>query len=150
MKYLKTVAIGACALLASGSAFAALNKDAVRLALDSLLVATTKMSVVNAINATGKPPSTNAEAHLGAPNTMTTTEISGIVVGNGGVINIYLAPDTGTDHGLIQLSPQAMKDQKGGNALGFVCTSPNIPDVAKVEPSCTYHPAQPATKPGKK
>ncbi|MGN6314586.1 MAG: hypothetical protein ACTHMO_12615 [Rhodanobacteraceae bacterium] len=149
MKIIKTV-LAASALLASGGAFAAINENAVHLALDSLLVATSKMSVVNAINTTGKPPSTNAEAHLGAPSTMTTTEISGIVVGNGGAINIYLAPVTGTNHGLIQLSPQVMKDQKGGNALGFVCTSPNIPDIAQVEPSCTYRPPQPAAKPGKK
>ena len=137
---IQAATVFAVSILFAGGAAAAINPDAVRLAMDSLLVATTKMSVVNAMNRNGKPPSSNAEAHLGAPNTMTTNEISSIVVGNGGVISIYLAPVTGTDHGLVQLVPKATKDPKGGNAVGFVCSSPNIPDIAKAASACTYQP----------
>ncbi|MBS0431595.1 MAG: hypothetical protein JSS21_04220 [Proteobacteria bacterium] len=133
------LAAGVAALFA-GPASAAVNVNAVHLALDSLLVATSKMSVVNAMNKNGKPPSSNAEANLGAPNTMTTNEIGSIVVADGGVINIYLAPVTGTDHGLVQLVPKATKDAKGGTAVGFVCSSPNIPDIASVSSSCSYVP----------
>jgi hypothetical protein len=139
---MKQVSVGAAvvvSLVFAGVASAAMNTDAVRLALNSLLVATSKMSVVNAMNASGKPPSNNAEAHLGAPNTLTTNEISSIVVSNG-VINIYLAPGTGTNHGLVQLVPRLAKDPKGGSELGFVCNSPNIPDIATVAPSCKYAP----------
>ncbi|HJU25182.1 MAG TPA: hypothetical protein VJ722_00765 [Rhodanobacteraceae bacterium] len=134
------LALAASALFAGGAS-AAVNPDAMHLALDSLLVATTKMAVVNAMNKNGKPPANNAEAHLGAPETMTTTEISKIVVSDGGVINIYLAPVTGTANGLVQLVPKVVKDPKG-NAVGFVCNSPNIPEIAKVSPSCTYVPRQ--------
>jgi hypothetical protein len=126
-------------MLFAGTASAAMDANAVRLALNSLLVATSKRSVVNAMNTTGKPPSNNAEAHLGPPNTMTTNEISSIVVSNG-VLNVYLAPDTGTDRGLVQLVPRVVKDQKGGSEVGFVCNSPNIPDIAAVAPACKYAP----------
>jgi hypothetical protein len=125
-------------VLFASAASAAVNADAIHLALDSLLVASSKMSVVNAMNKNqGKPPANNAAAHLGAPNTMTTTEISSIIVSNG-VINVYLAPVTGTDHGLVQFAPRVMKGPKGGNAVEFTCTSPNIPDIAKVAQACTY------------
>jgi hypothetical protein len=148
MKHLKiAAALAASALFASASAFAAVNPDAVHLALDSLLVATSKAAVVNAMNTSGKPPATNAEAHLGAPSAMTTHEISGIVVNQGGAISIHLSPATGTDHGLVQLTPKVIKDPKGGNALGFECTSPNIPEITRIEPDCTYQPAnQPTNK----
>lgn len=140
MKCVTHTTVAFAMMLFAGAVAAATNTDAVRLAMDSLLVATSKMSVVNAMNQNGKPPSSNAEAHLGAPKTMTTNEIRSIVVGNGGVINIYLAPVTGTDNGLVQLVPKVAKDPKGGNAVGFVCSSPNIPDIAKAASSCTYQP----------
>ena len=152
MKIVKTAALVASALFASSGAFAAVNQDAVHLALDSLLVASSKMSVVNAMNKNGKPPATNAEARLGAPSTMTTTEISGIVVNNG-VLNVYLAPVTGTDHGLVQYIPKLVdsKKNKGKKALAFECISPNIPDIAKIAQNCAYQPANaPAAQPKKK
>lgn len=150
MKHIKiATAFAASALLASTSAFAAINPDAVHLAVDSLLVASSKMSVVNAIRKNGKPPSTNAEARLGAPSAMTTTEISGIVVNNG-VINVYLAPVTGTDHGLVQYTPKIVTTKKGKDAVQFSCTSPNIPEIATIAPACKYQPAQPASEPKKK
>lgn len=152
MKHLKVAAaIAASALFTSASAFAAVNPDAVHLALDSLLVASSKMSVFNAMRAhDGKPPATNAEAKLGAPSAMTTNEISGIVVNNG-VINVYLAPDTGTDHGLVQYIPKLVNGkQEGKKAVKFVCVSPNIPEIGTIAPSCTYRPAsQPASQPKK-
>lgn len=153
MKHLKiAAALAASALFASASAFAAVNPDAVHLALDSLLVASSKMSVLNAMRAAhGKPPATNAEAKLGAPSTMTTNEISGIVV-NDGVLNVYLAPDTGTDHGVVQYIPKLVDGkQKGKKAVEFVCVSPNIPEIAKIAPRCTYEaPNQPAGESSKK
>ncbi|HXS74504.1 MAG TPA: hypothetical protein VN725_10765, partial [Rhodanobacteraceae bacterium] len=130
-------------LLASTAAFAAANPDAVHLALDSLLVASSKMSVVNAMSKDGKPPATNAEAHLGAPSSMTTTEISGIVVNNG-VLSIYLAPATGTDHGMVQYVPKLVKTKKGKQAVKFSCISPNIPEIATIAPACAYQPANPS------
>jgi len=150
MKFVKTVALAASALFASSGAFAAVNPDSVHLALDSLLVASSKMSVINAMNKNGKPPATNAEARLGAPSTMTTTEISGIVVNNG-VLNVYLAPVTGTDHGLVQYIPKVITTKKGKKAVEFSCVSPNIPEIAQVTPTCAYQPAnQPTGKPSKK
>lgn len=139
MKQIPIAATILVSMLFAGIASAAMNTNAVRLALNSLLVATSKMSVVNAMNRSGKPPSNNAEAHLGPPNTMTTNEISSIVVSDG-VINVYLAPDTGTDHGLVQLVPRVVKDPKGESEVGFVCNSPNIPDIATVARSCKYAP----------
>ncbi|SRR5579883_1362768 len=134
-----STALVASALFAS-AASAAINSDAIHLALDSLLVASSKMSVVNAMNRNGKPPSNNTEAGLGMPNTMITPEISSIVVAPGGVIDIHLAPVTGTDHGLVQLVPHRVKGPKGGDAIEFACSSPNIPDIAKVAQNCTYVP----------
>lgn len=143
MKFSKTVAAAiATSMLCSGTAFAATNADAVHLALDSLLVSSSKASVVNAMRANGHAPSTNAEARLGAPSAMTTTEISGIVVSNGGVLNVYLAPVTGTNHGLVQYVPRVIKTKKGKDAVEFACVSPNIPDIAKVAEHCVYQPAK--------
>jgi len=150
MKFIKTVALAASALFASSGALAAVNPDSVHLALDSLLVASSKMSVINAMNKNGKPPATNAEARLGAPSTMTTTEISGIVINNG-VLNVYLAPVTGTDHGLVQYIPKVITTKKGKKAVEFSCVSPNIPEIEQVAPTCAYQPAnKPTGKSSKK
>jgi len=151
MKILKTVALATSALFASSAALAAVNADAVHLALDSLLVASSKMAVINAMNINGRAPGTNAEAHLGAPSKMTTTEISGIVVGKGGVLNVYLAPVTGTDRGLVQYTPEVITTKKGKQAVEFSCTSPNVPEIATISPTCKYQPANaPASQPKKK
>lgn len=149
MKIFKSAALAASALIASSGAFAAVNPDSVHLALDSLLVATSKMSVVNAMRKDGKLPATNAAAHLGAPSTMTTNEISGIVI-NKGVLNVYLAPVTGTDHGLVRYIPKIVTTKKGKKAIEFACVSPNIPEIGKIAPGCTFQPVgQPAAKPKK-
>lgn len=130
------IAVGA--LLASGASLAATNADAVHLALDSLLVASTKMAVANAILANPRPPANNREARVGPPKTMTTTEISGITVRNG-VINIYLSPATGTDQGVVQYQPNVVQSKDGKRTVQYVCVSPNITDIAKVAPDCVYH-----------
>jgi len=150
MKAFKVVVLAASALVASSGAFAAVNADAVHLALDSLLVSSSKMSVINAMNANKKPPSTNAEAHLGAPSSMTTTEISGIVVNKGGVLNVYLAPVTGTNQGLVQYTPKIITTKKGKQAVEFACTSPNIPEIATIAAGCKYQPANQSTVQPKK
>lgn len=150
MQRFKSTAIAVSTLLASSAAFAAVNPDAVHLALDSLLVSSSKASVVNAIRTNHKFPTTNAEAHLGEPSSMTTTEISAITVGQNGVLNVYLAPVTGTDHGVVQYVPKLVpsKKIKGKEALAFGCVSPNIPEIAKIAPACSYHPVNaPAAKP---
>ncbi len=135
----KTMAvIAAGALLVGGAALAATNADAVHLALDSLLVASTKMSVANAILANPRPPANNREARVGPPKTMTTNEISGITVRNG-VINIYLSPATGTDQGVVQYQPNIVQGKDGKRAVQYVCVSPNIADIAKIAPDCVYH-----------
>ena len=147
MKFVKMAVLAASALVASGGVMAAANPDSIHLALDSLLVASSKMSVMNAMRANhGQPPATNAEAKLGAPSTMTTTEISGIVVNRGGVLNVYLSPATGTDHGLVQYIPKLVEGkEKGKKAVEFVCVSPNIPEIAKIAPRCTYQAANQPT-----
>jgi hypothetical protein len=149
MQIFKTAVLAASALMASSGAFAAVNPDAVHLALDSLLVATSKMSVVNAMRKDGKPPATNAAAHLGAPASMTTNEISGIVVNNG-VLNVYLSPATGTDHGLVQYIPKLITTKKGKKAVEFSCVSPNIPEIGKIARACAYQSGQPTNQPKKK
>lgn len=146
MKIFKTAALAASALLASSGAFAAVNADAVHLALDSLLVATSKAAVFKVAQEDHKLPSTNAEAHLGAPSTMTTNEISGIVINQGGVVNVYLSPVTGTDHGLVQFVPKLVDTKKGKKAMVFDCVSPNVPEIATVAEACVYKPAQQPAK----
>lgn len=125
-------------LLVSGAALAAVNPDAVHLALDSLLVASSKTSVANAIVTNSNPPATNAQAHLGAPSTMTTTEIKGIVIGAGGVISVYLAPNTGTNQGVVKYVPKMITGKKGKRAVQFTCVSPNIPEIHAIAGDCTY------------
>lgn len=154
MKFFKTAALAASTLVVSGGAFAAVNPDAVHLALDSLLVATSKAAIFRTTQTDHRLPSTNAEAHLGAPSTMTTNEISGIVVNKGGIINVYLSPATGTDHGLVRYIPKLVDNKKGKKTMLFDCVSPNIPEISKITPTCAYasanQPAEPASQPKKK
>lgn len=129
-------------IVSAGTAFAAVNTDAVHLALNSLLLASSKMSVVNAMNRTGKAPANNAEARLGSPNTMTTNEISSIVVTTGGVLNVYLSAVAGTNHGVVRFTPAVSTDPKGGKSVAFTCTSPNIPEIATLQSGCSYAAGQ--------
>jgi hypothetical protein len=138
-KWFAGVAIGA--MLASSGAMAAANANEVKLALTSLRLALVKMGVANAMLSSATAPSSNAEAHVGAPSQMSTQEIKSILVSKGGVINVYLAPVTGASNGIIQLVPKVVTDKDGKKGVQFTCYSPNIPDIASAVQDCTYHPA---------
>lgn len=135
------VAIGG--LLASGSALAALNAGEMHLALTSLRLALVKIGVANAMLSNPKPPATNAEARVGAPNEMRSPEISAIMVTPGGVINVYLTPAVGVTNGILQLVPKIATDATGKRGVTYTCYSPNIRDIASVAPGCSFHAAQP-------
>jgi hypothetical protein len=140
-KLLAGMALGA--LLASGSALAALNGNEIRLALTSLRLALVKIGVANAMLSNPVPPANNAEAHVAAANKLISTEISAILVSKGGVINVYLTPMVGVTNGILQLVPKIVTDAQGKRGVQYTCYSPNIPDIATVAPECTYHAAQP-------
>lgn len=138
-KWLAGFAIGA--MLASGSAAAAVNAGAMHLALTSLRLALVKIGVANAILSNPAPPSSNAEAHVAAPNQLGSAEISSILVSKGGVINVYLTPAVGVTAGIVQLVPKVVTDKQGKKGVQYTCYSPNIPDIAGAAPECSYHPA---------
>jgi hypothetical protein len=138
-KWLTGAALGA--MLVSGGAMAALNANEVSLALTSLRLALVKMGVANAMLSNPTPPSSNAEAHVAAPDKLGSQEIKAIVVSKGGVINVYLAPVTGANGGIIQLAPHVVTDKDGKKGVQYHCFSPNIPDIASVASDCKYHPA---------
>lgn len=128
-------------LLSSGAAVAAPSASEIHLALTSLRVALAKMGVANAMLAKPTPPSSNAEAHIGAPDRMSSREIGAIVVSTGGVINVYLTPVVGVTDGIIQLVPLVVTDKQGKKRVQYTCYSPNIRDIASAAPQCTYHAA---------
>lgn len=138
MKRFLCVALASFGIVAASAALAAVNADAVHLALNSLLLASSKRSVVNTMSRTGKAPTNNAEARLGSPDAMTTNEISSIVVTPGGVLNVYLSAVSGTNHGLVRFTPAVSTDPKGRKTVTFVCTSPDIPEIAALQPGCSY------------
>ncbi len=127
-------------LIASSSASAAVNASELHIAMASLKLALAKMGVANAILSDPKPPSSNAEARLAAPTQMGGDGISAIRVSAGGVINVYLAPATGTANGVVQLVPKVVTGKEGRKRVQYTCYSPNIPDIATAAPECTYHP----------
>lgn len=136
-KWLAGIAMGV--MLASGGAFAAVNANALHIALTSLKLALAKMGVANAMLSNPTPPATNAEAHLAAPGQLSGEEISSILVSAGGVINVYLSPAVGVTGGIVQLVPRVVTDKQGKRGVQYTCYSPNIPDIAAAEPDCTYH-----------
>ena len=139
-KWLAGMALGA--MLISGSAMAAVNANEMHIALTSLRLALVKMGVANAILSDPTPPSNNTEAHVAAPNQMSSQEISSILVSTGGIINVYLTPVVGVTDGIVQLVPKVVTDKQGKKSVQYTCYSPNIPDIATAAPECTYHPAQ--------
>lgn len=139
-KWLAGFALGA--MLASGSALAALNVNEVHLALTSLRLALVKIGVANAMLSNPVPPANNAEASVGAPNQMSTQEINAILVAKGGVINVYLSPAVGITNGILQLVPKVVTDKDGKKGVQYTCYSPNIPDIATVAPECSYSAVQ--------
>ena len=138
-KWLAGFALGA--MLASGSAMAAVNANEMHMALTSLKLALAKIGVANAMLSNPTPPSSNAEAHLAAANKLGGQEISAILVSTGGVINVYLTPVVGVTDGIIQLVPKIVTDKDGKKGVQYTCYSPNIPDIATAAPECTYRPA---------
>lgn len=138
-KWLAGFALGA--MLASGSAFAAVNSGELHIALTSLKLALAKMGVANAILSNPTPPASNAEARLAAPNQLSSQEVSSILVSTGGVINVYLSPAVGITGGIVQLVPKVVTDKQGKKGVEYTCYSPNIPDIATAAPECTYHPS---------
>jgi hypothetical protein len=138
-KWFAGFAIGA--MLVSSGALAAVNANAMHIALTSLKLALVKIGVANAMLSNPTPPSSNTEAHVAAPNQLSSQEISSILVSNGGVINVYLSPAVGVTGGIVQLVPKVITDKDGKKGVQYACYSPNIPDIAGAEPGCTYHPA---------
>lgn len=138
IKWLAGFAMGA--VLASGSAMAAVNANELHIALTSLKLALVKIGVANAMLSNPTPPSSNADAHVAAPNQLSSQEISSILVGKGGVINVYLTPAVGVTDGIVQLVPKIVADKQGKKSVQYACSSPNISDIASAEPGCTYHP----------
>ncbi|HKV64849.1 MAG TPA: hypothetical protein VJN66_00535 [Rhodanobacteraceae bacterium] len=137
-KWLAGFAIGA--MLGSGSAMAAVNANEMHVALTSLKLALAKMGVANAILSNPTPPSNNSDAHLAAPNQLSSQEIDSILVSAGGVINVYLSQAVGVGNGIVQLVPKVVTDKQGKKGVQYTCYSPNIPDIATAAPDCTYHP----------
>ncbi|HET7222638.1 MAG TPA: hypothetical protein VFI81_05535 [Rhodanobacteraceae bacterium] len=138
-KWIAGIAIGA--MLASGSAMAAVNANEMHIALTSLKLALVKIGVANAMLSNPTPPSSNAEAHVAAPNQLGSQEISSILVGKEGVINVYLTSAVGVTDGIVQLVPKVVTGKNGKKRVQYTCYSPNIPDIASAEPDCSYHPA---------
>lgn len=139
-KLLAGMALGA--MLASGSALAALNGNEIHVALTSLRLALVKIGVANAMLSNPTPPASNAEAHVAAANKMSSAEISAILVSKGGVINVYLSPAVGIGNGILQLVPKIVTDKQGQFRVEYTCYSPNIPNIATVASECTYHAPQ--------
>lgn len=138
-KWLAGFAVGA--MLASGSAAAAVNASEVRLALTSLRLALVKIGVANAMLSDPTPPSNNAEAHVAPANQLGSDEIRAIQVSKGGVINVFLTPKVGVEGGILQLVPGIVTDESGKKGVRYTCYSPNIADIAQAAPECSYHPA---------
>ncbi|MGH8192681.1 MAG: hypothetical protein ACREP2_14705 [Rhodanobacteraceae bacterium] len=134
--------VAASALLASGTAMAAVNAGEIHLALTSLRLALVKMGVADAMLSDPAPPSNNAEAHVAAANQLGSNEIRSILVSQGGVINVYLTSAVGVTGGILQLAPKVVTDKQGKKGVEYTCYSPNIPDIASAAPGCTYHPAK--------
>lgn len=138
-KWLAGFAVGA--MLASGGAMAAINSNELHLALTSLKLALVKIGVANAILSDPTPPASNAQAHVAAPDQLSSAEINSILVSKGGVINVYLSPAVGVGNGILQLVPKVATDKQGKKGVQYTCYSPNIPDIATAAPECTYHPS---------
>jgi hypothetical protein len=130
------------AMLVCGSAAAAVNANELHIALTSLKLALVKIGVANAMLSNPAPPSNNAEAHVAAPDKLSSDEIKAILVGKGGVINVYLTPKVGVDGAIVQLMPKVVTDKDGKRGVQYACYSPNIPDIAQAASDCTYRPVR--------
>lgn len=114
------------------------NPNALHIALSSLLLASVKAAVANAMIANGRAPASNADAKVGAPDYLTSNEISHIVVGPGGVLSIGFTSAVSPDAIGVTLAP---KLDAARRAVSWSCVSSSIPEIAKVESECRYVPA---------
>ena len=115
-----------------------INPNALHVALSSLLLASVKAAVANAMIANGSAPASNAAAKVGAPDYLTSNEISHIVVGPGGVLSIGFTGAVSPDAVGVTLTP---KLDAAHREVSWSCVSDSIPEIAKVESECRYVPA---------
>ena len=143
---LRRIAIAASLLLTAAVAQAQtpaapvgppINPDALHVALSSLLLASVKAAVANAMIAHGSAPASNAAAKVGAPDYLTSNEISHIVVGPGGVLSIGFTGAVSPDAIGVTLTP---KLDAARREVNWSCVSSSIPEIAKVESECRYVP----------
>ena len=114
------------------------NPNALHVALSSLLLASVKAAVANAMIANGNAPGSNAAAKVGAPDYLTSNEISHIVVGPGGVLSVGFTGAVSPDAVGVTLMPTL---DAGHHAVSWSCVSNSIPEIARVESECRYVPA---------
>ena len=114
------------------------NPNALHVALSSLLLASVKAAVANAMIANGNAPGSNAAAKVGAPDYLTSNEISHIVVGPGGVLSVGFTGAVSPDAVGVTLLPTL---DASHHAVSWSCVSNSIPEIARVESECRYVPA---------
>lgn len=112
-----------------------LNPQGLHIALSSLLLAATKMAVEDVILKTGKAPATNAAAHVGEPDYLTTNEISSITVHKGGVLEVHFTSAVSPFVAGVWLTPM-----REGNQVKWSCVSHDIVRIHDIESYCTYQP----------
>ena len=111
-----------------------INPQELHIALSSLLLAATKMAIENAIKR-GKAPDSNAAAHVGEPDYLTSNEISSITVHKGGVLEVHFTSAVSPDLSGVWLTPT-----RAGDTVKWSCISHDIPQIAAVESYCSYRP----------
>ena len=112
-----------------------IDPQALHIALSSLLLAATKMAIEDAIKR-GHAPDSNAAAHVGEPDYLTSNEISSITVHQGGVLQVHFTSAVSADATGVWLTPQ-----REGSSFHWSCVSHNIPQIQAVESYCSYRPA---------
>jgi len=128
---------GAAGSEASVPAAVPLHAQALHIALSSLLLSATKMAVANIINKTGKAPASNAEAHVGQPDYLTTNEISSITVKPGGVLLVHFTGAVSNNLYSVRLVP---KSEHG--TVTWQCLSHDITQIQAIESYCKYVPTE--------
>lgn len=114
-----------------------INPQELHIALSSLLLAATKMAIENAIKR-GKAPDSNAAAHVGEPDYLTSNEISSITVHKGGVLQVHFTSAVSADATGVWLTPR-----RTGSGFHWSCVSHDIPQIQAVESYCSYRPKMP-------
>ena len=114
------------------------NPNALHVALSSLLLASVKAAVANSMIANGRAPDSNVAAKVGAPDYLTSNEISHIVVGPAGVLSVGFTGAVSPDAVGVTLVP---KLDASHHAVSWSCVSNSIPEIAKVASECRYVPA---------